>query len=64
MEQKRKKKNALQDNHYLQDAYEANFIHGLPNSTAMKITGDNFSWSTFMATYATAIAATTRANVY
>jgi hypothetical protein len=58
---RRKKKDVLQG------AYEANFIHGLRNSTAMKVTGDNYSWSTFMATYTTAtttaIAAATPVNV-
>jgi hypothetical protein len=60
--EKRKKKNALQDNHYLQGAYGSSFINGLRISTAMKVTGENYSWSTFMTAYATAIA--TSVNVY
>jgi hypothetical protein len=66
--EKRKKKNILQDNHYLQGAYEPSFINGLWNSTAMKVTCDNYNWSTFTAAYTiaatTAITAATYVNVY
>jgi hypothetical protein len=63
MKQKRKRKSVLQDYLYIQDAYGSNFIDGLRNSTAIKVAGDNYNWSTFMTATIT-IAAATFVNVY